>query len=113
MSETSSRTFWQRVGQIPRGYIYGLLALVVVWQLIWPITLPIAPSAQTTGMMSAIQAVPKGKLVIVSADWDASTQAETGPQTEAVMRALFRAKKRFRDPQPGLAGGRATGSATR
>ncbi len=95
MSEAASPTFWQRLGQIPRGYIYGILAAVVVWQLVWPITLPVAPSAQTMGVLEAIQTVPVNKLVIISADWDASTQAETAPQTEAVMRALFRAKKPF------------------
>ena len=33
------------------------------------------------GVYEAIRKVPQDKLIVISADWDASTQAETGPQT--------------------------------
>ena len=95
MIERPSPSFWQRLGQIPRVYIYLLLAGVVVWQLVWPIHLPIAPSQQTKGVYEAIQAVPDDKLIILGTDWDASTQPETGPQTEAIMRAILQQKKHF------------------
>jgi len=95
MSQTASPSLWQRLQQIPRGYVYALLAAVVVWQLVWPIRLPIAPSTPTDGVFDAIRAVPNDKLIIISADWDASTQAETGPQTTAIMHAIFRAKRKF------------------
>jgi len=81
--------------QIPRHYIYLLLAGVVVWQLLAPMPLPISPSTATRGLYEAIRAVPEGKLIIISTDWDASTQAETWPQTEAVIHACFQARKRF------------------
>ena len=95
MIETPAPSFWQRLQQIPRGYIYGLLALVVVWQLMWPRPLPIIPSAPTEGVYNAIRKVPKDKLIILSTDWDASTQAETGPQTTAIMQAIFQSGRRF------------------
>jgi hypothetical protein len=94
--EDSARdNFWQRVQQIPRYYIYLLLAGVVVWQLLLPIRMPIVPSSATTGLYDAIRSVPDGKLIIISTDWDASTQAETGPQTQAVINACFQFRKRF------------------
>jgi hypothetical protein len=86
---------WQRLQGIPRYYIYLLLAAVVVWQILFPIRLPITPSAATKGVAAAIESVPDGKLIIISADWDASTQAETGPQTEAIIHACFQHHKRF------------------
>ena len=95
MEETAGQTFWQRMQQIPRYYVYLLLAAVVVWQLLMPIRLPIVPSSATTGLYDAIKAAPDDKLIIISTDWDASTQAETGPQTQAVINACFQLKKRF------------------
>jgi hypothetical protein len=95
VQEKPTPTFWQRVQQIPRHYIYLLLAAVVVWQLLFPIRLPIVPSAATTGLYEAIRVVPDDKLIILSTDWDASTQAETAPQTQAIINACFQLKKRF------------------
>lgn len=95
MKSPTNPSFWQRLQQIPRVYIYVLLAGVVVWQLVKPVRLPVASSAQTQGLYDAIRAVPQDKLILISADWDASTEAETGPQTIAVLHAIFREHKRF------------------
>ena len=95
MEETAGQAFWERMQRIPRYYVYLLLAAVVVWQLLMPIRLPIVPSSATTGLYDAIKAAPDDKLIIISTDWDASTQAETGPQTQAVINACFQLKKRF------------------
>jgi hypothetical protein len=86
---------WQRLQQIPRYYIYLLLAAVVSWQILFPIALPILPSRVTQGVYDAIAAVPHDQLIIISTDWDASTEAETGPQTEAIIHACFQNGKRF------------------
>ena len=95
MEAVEAGGFWTRLQQIPRYYIYLLLAAVVVWQILFPILLPITPSATTRGLEEAIRAVPEGKLVLISADWDSSTQAETGPQTAAVIEACLRHHKPF------------------
>ena len=95
MMASAPESPWQRLQGIPRYYIYLLLAAVVVWQILFPIRLPITPSAATKGVAAAIADVPDGKLIIISADWDASTQAETGPQTEAIIHACFQHHKRF------------------
>jgi len=95
VEETAGQSFWERMQRIPRYYIYLLLAAVVVWQLLMPIRLPIVPSSATMGLYDAIKAAPDDKLIIISTDWDASTQAETGPQTQAVINACFQLKKRF------------------
>ncbi len=95
MSTPGPTSFWQRMQQIPRYYIYLLLAAVVIWQILFPILLPIVPSAATRGVEAAVAAVPDDKLIIISTDWDASTQAETGPQTAAIIEACFRHNKKF------------------
>jgi len=95
VAERPEQGFWQQMHQIPRPYIYLLLAGVVVWQLLYPRTLPITPSRATRGLYDAIRAVADDKLIIISTDWDASTQAETGPQTQAIIEACFQVKKRF------------------
>jgi hypothetical protein len=87
--------FWQRLQQIPRYHIYLLMAAVVVWQILFPMPLPIAPSRPTQGVYEAIRAVPDDKLILISTDWDASTQAETGPQTESIIHACLQNGRRF------------------
>lgn len=87
--------FWAQMQQIPRGVIYLLLAAVVAWQLLWPIQLRTTPSSVTRGVYDAIAAVPEGEIVVISTDWDASTQAETGPQTLAIAEACFELGKPF------------------
>jgi hypothetical protein len=93
--EGTATNFWERLQGISRYYIYLLLAGVVVWQLLFPRPLPIVPSGATKGVYEAIAAVPEDKLIVISTDWDASTQAETGPQTEAIITACFQLHRRF------------------
>lgn len=95
MDRSPESSFWHRIQRIPRHYIYLLLAGVVAWQLLFPIRLPVVPSSATKGVYDAIAAVPDDKLVVISTDWDASTEAETAPQTQAVMHACFQHRKRF------------------
>jgi len=95
VSAPQPTTLSDRIQQIPRHYVYLLLAGVVVWQLLFPIRLPIAPSITTRGVYDAVAAVPDDKLIIITTDWDASTQAETGPQTQAVIHACFQNHKKF------------------
>lgn len=84
-----------RIQQIPRHFIYLLLFGVVVWQLLAPIRMPIVPSHPSQGVYDAIAAVPDDKIIIITTDWDASTQAETGPQTQAMIHACFQNHKKF------------------
>ncbi len=95
MDRSPEGSFWHRIQRIPRHYIYLLLAGVVAWQLLFPIRLPVVPSSATKGVYDAIAAVPDDKLVVISTDWDASTEAETAPQTQAIMHACFQHRKRF------------------
>jgi len=95
MSAPQPTTLSDRIQQIPRHYVYLLLAGVVVWQLLFPIRLPITPSVPTRGVYQAIAAVPDDKLIVITTDWDASTQAETGPQTQSIIHACFQNKKKF------------------
>ncbi len=95
MSAQGERGFWQSIGQVPRYVIYLLLAGVVAWQLLFPVRLPMRIGSTTQSVFEAIKSVPDDSIVILSTDWDASTQPETGPQTEAIMRACLEEKKRF------------------
>ncbi len=92
---SSSANFCDRMQRIPRWTIYLLLAGVVAWQLLYPIKLPMTPSGTTRGVYQAIEAVKPDQIVVISTDWDASTQAETGPQTRALIQACFEHGKRF------------------
>jgi len=47
-------------------------------------------SEATQASYDAIENLAPGSIIVISTDWEASTQAESGPQTEAIVRHIFR-----------------------
>ena len=82
--------FLIKIQNIDRRYLYGLLIFIVTLTLVFPANLPIAVTPQVKGLYNAIESIPPGKMVILSIVWDAGTVAENAPQTEAIMRHLFK-----------------------
>lgn len=89
------RTWYSRLQRIDRRIIYAALAGVVIWQLLFPIRLEMIVSPPAQRLYEAFEAVPRDKIVVISADWDAGTRGENAPQTEAIMRHLMRRGQRF------------------
>ncbi len=82
--------FLLKIQNIDRRFLYSLLILIVVLTLVFPANLPIAVTPQVKGLYHAVEAIPAGKIAILSIVWDAGTVAENAPQTEAIMRHLFK-----------------------
>ena len=83
--------------------MYILLAIVIAAPLVVNLDLPIVPSPAARGFYDTVEQMPDDKIAIVSANWAAGTEAENGPQTEALIRHLFMRNKKFAvmsfDPQ--------------
>jgi hypothetical protein len=75
--------------------MYVLLVIVIAVPLIWRLDLPIIVSPAVKGAYDAVEKMPPDKIAIVSVSWAAGTEAENQPQTEAIMRHLFRENKKF------------------
>lgn len=80
---------------IDRRIMYGLLILILVVLLLAPIKKPIAVTRAVSNAYDAVEAVKPDKIAIISIVWSSSTMAENGPQTEAIIRHLFRGKIKF------------------
>ena len=75
--------------------MYLLLVIVIAAPLIWRLDMPIVVSPAVRGAYNAVEAVPSDKITILSIIWDSGTIAENRPQTEALIRHLFKSNKKF------------------
>lgn len=85
-----------KLQNIDRRILYLLITLVIgIPMLKHPSSHPRIIFDEVKNAYRTVQNVPKDKLVILSTVWGANTQSENGPQTEALMRQLFRNGTRF------------------
>ncbi|HHT85721.1 MAG TPA: hypothetical protein GXZ88_08205, partial [Firmicutes bacterium] len=82
-------SFFERLQSIPRITIYVLVIIVLSIPLIFPISLPLQVAPMTQAVYDAIEALEPGSIFMLSTDWEASTEAESGPQTEAIVRHVL------------------------
>jgi hypothetical protein len=78
-----------------RYTIFAVLWVTVLATLLWRPATTLAPSPPTRSLYDAIEAIPREKLVIISASWDVGTRGENGPQTAAIIEHLFRTGHKF------------------
>jgi hypothetical protein len=85
----------QILGAIDRRLLYLGLFLVTLAPLVgkWALPLYITPPPQA--LANTIERLPPEKLVFISSNWEAGTQAETRPQMVAIVRHLIRRGIRF------------------
>ena len=77
---------------IDRRYIFILVALGVVLPLVFPLGLAVTTSPPVENVYRAIEDLPPGTPVLVSVDYDPSTQPELSPMTVAILRHCFARK---------------------
>ncbi|MGB9588064.1 MAG: hypothetical protein ACPL7O_07780, partial [Armatimonadota bacterium] len=95
--------FFQRLQSIDRRVMYLLLVIVIVLPLVMQVDLPIVVSPAVRGAYNAVEQIPSGKIAVISVIWSSGTIAENRPQTEALIRHMFKSGKKFAivafDPQ--------------
>lgn len=74
---------------IDRRYIFILVAVGVIVPLVFPLGLAVTTSPPVENVYNAIENLEPGTPVIVSVDYDPSTQPELSPMTTAVLRHCF------------------------
>lgn len=95
MAASPAKGGWmQRLENVDRRILFVALAFAIVVPLIVPIPLPIAVSPMARALYDAIDRLPEGSVVLVSADYDPSGKPELQPFHEALMRHLARKKLR-------------------
>lgn len=86
----ASPTFWSRLLGIDRRWIFVLIAIGTTLPLLFPVNLPVEPSARVRAAYNAIDAVPEGSPVLMSMDYEPDIMAELQPMAIAVLRHCFR-----------------------
>ena len=75
--------------KIDRRIIYIVMGLLVMFPLIKPLGLGVTSGPRAKTLFDAIDALPPGKTVIISVDFDPSSMPELYPMLTAVMRHAF------------------------
>lgn len=95
MQARGSSPLEQAIGRIDRRLVYLGLFLLTLAPLVggWRLALYTTPPPRA--LKEAIEKLPKEKLVFISSNWDAGTQAENRPQMTAIVRHLIRQGLKF------------------
>jgi hypothetical protein len=83
------------IGKLDRRIVYFGLLLLTLLPLVFRWQLPLFVGDPPRRFRDAIEALPTDKVVFISSDWDAGTQAESRPQVVAVLRHLIRRNLKF------------------
>jgi hypothetical protein len=87
---------WQeRVSAIDRRIIYVLLFLTTMAPLVFGWHLPMFVTDDARELYAVVEALPRNRIVVLSCNWEAGTQAESRPQTVALARHLLRRRIPF------------------
>lgn len=82
--------FWQKLGEIDRRIIYTIILLAVVIPILLKITMPIRISDTVKNAYNSLDRLPAGSIVMISIDYDASSEPELQPMLIAVLRHCFK-----------------------
>jgi hypothetical protein len=85
----------ETIGRIDRRYVYLGLLLFTLVPLVAGFGLPLYVTEPAKLFRKTIDDLPQDKLVFISSDWDAGSQAETRPQFITLIRHLVRRNLKF------------------
>jgi hypothetical protein len=85
----------QLLGRLDRRFIYLGLFLVTLAPLVGKWALPLHLSEPPKRLYETIESLPADRLVLITSNWDAGSQAETRPQLVGIARHLIRRNLKF------------------
>lgn len=81
--------FFQALLRIDRRIIYLVMAALVIFPLFRPLGLGVNSGPRAKALFDAIDAVPAGRTILLSVDFDPSSMPELYPMLAAIMRHAF------------------------
>lgn len=82
--------FWKKLGELDRRVIYAIIGLAIVIPLVLKLIMPIRVSDTVHNAFMSIENLPAGSIVMISIDYDASSEPELQPMLIAILRHCFR-----------------------
>ncbi len=68
-----------------RWGVYLLVALAITLPMVLPVRIRMVPTPPVRSFFRMVEQIPKGKALMIAADFDTGTEGENGPQVEAVL----------------------------
>ncbi len=81
--------FFQALAKIDRKIIFLILAIVIIIPLIKPLGIISRASSRAEAVFKAVDAIPAGKPLMISIDFDPGSQAELFPMLNSILRHAF------------------------
>jgi len=82
-------SFWQKVIDIDRRWIYLVIGIVTFVPILKYIGMPVAVTSEVKAVYDMIESLPPGSIVMVPMEFDPATAAELEPMSRAVLRHCF------------------------
>jgi len=82
-------SFWQKVIDIDRRWIYLVIGIVTFIPILWYIGMPVKVTSEVKAVYDKIESLPTGSIVMVPMEYDPATAAELEPMAKAVVRHCF------------------------
>ena len=79
----------ERLAHIDRRWLFLGMAILVLVPLLFPLRMPIKPTAGSIAFHRVIESIPDGSTVLMSCDYDPGTIPEMVPMTRTAMRQLW------------------------
>ncbi|MBN1356534.1 hypothetical protein JXA40_09775 [bacterium] len=83
-------SIWEKLLQIDRRIIYLLVFLAAIIPFLFPAGLEVNTTREVQSIYDFIENLAPGTPILLAADYDPQTQAENGPQAQAVLRHMFK-----------------------
>jgi hypothetical protein len=84
------KSIWDTLGDIPREVLYGILLVVFVIPMIYPLGLPVPISANVLKWYKTIDELPPGSVVMIDFGYSGGGEPELGPMAVAVYHHMFK-----------------------
>ena len=84
------KTIWDTLEDIPREVLYGILLVVFVFPMIYPLGLPVPISENVRRWHRTIDELPPGSVVLIDFGYSGGGEPELGPMAVAVYHHLFK-----------------------
>jgi hypothetical protein len=85
-----SKTIWDRLEDIPREILYGILIVTFIMPMLFPIGFPVPISPEVQKWYDTIDKLPSGSMIMIDFGYSGGGEPELGPMAVAVYHHIFK-----------------------
>ena len=85
-----SKTIWDRLEDIPREVLYGILIVTFIMPMLFPIGFPVPITPEVQRWYDTIDKLPNGSVIMIDFGYSGGGEPELGPMAVAVYHQIFK-----------------------